>query len=140
MPSFKSDSSFFHKIAMGAVGSRAVKDELALHGHLVEELERGSLDAKIWKNVKRKRVRIPDLVCVSCGQRVEDRAKSTPTLSMSHSPTIPERRWDYGMVGDDLIATPICAEETNDTIKPTVNTACTKLRIAGSLIRCEMSN
>lgn len=114
MPSFKSDSSFFHKIAMGAIGSRAVKEDLAAHGHMVDELERGSLDAKIWKGVKRKRVRIPDLVCVSCGQRIEVRAKSEPKLSMSHSPTIPERRWDYGMVGDDLIATPICAEDPND--------------------------
>lgn len=114
MPSFKSDVSFFHKIAMGAIGSRFVKDDMAAHGHQVVELERGSLEAKIWKDVKRKRVRIPDLVCVLCGQRVEVRAKSEPKLSMSHSPTIPERRWDYGMVGDDLIAIPICVEEPND--------------------------
>ena len=116
VPSFKSDSSFFHKIAMGAIGSRAVKDDLAAHGHVVEELERGSLDAKIWKGVKRKRVRIPDLVCVSCGQRIEVRAKGEPKLSMSHSPTIPERRWDYGMVGDDLIAIPVCTAEANDDV------------------------
>lgn len=116
MPSFKSDSSFFHKIAMGAIGSRAVKVDLAAHGHEVVELERGSLDAKIWNGVKRKRVRIPDLVCVCCGQRVEVRTKSEPKLSMSHSPTIPERRWDYGMVGDDLISTPICSKiQVTDT-------------------------
>jgi HEAT repeat protein len=35
---------------------------------------------------------------------------------MSHSPTIPERRWDYGMVGDDLISTPICAEDRSNAL------------------------
>lgn len=112
MPSYKSDSSFFHKIAMGAIGSRAVKTDMATHRHTIVELERGSLEAKIWRGVKRKRVRIPDLVCSSCGQRIEVRTKSEPKLSMSHSPTIPERKWDYGMVGEDLITTPICTEES----------------------------
>lgn len=111
MASFKSDSSFFHKVALGAIGSRVVQRDLAMRGHSMVELERGSLDSKIWKGVKRKRVRIPDLVCVECGQRVEVRTKSEPKLSMSHSPTVPERRWDYGMVGDDLIAIPICVED-----------------------------
>lgn len=110
MPSFKSDSSFFRKIALGAIGSRAVSEDLDARGHTIVELERGSLDAKVWKGIKRKRVRIPDLVCISCGQRIEVRTKSKPELSMSHSPTIPERRWDFGMVGCDLISTPICAE------------------------------
>ncbi len=119
MPSFKSDSSFFHKIAMGAIGSRTVRSDLAEHGHDIIELERGSLDAKIWKDVKRKRVRIPDLVCRRCGQRIEVRAKSEPKLSMSHSPTVVERRWDYGMVDTDLIAIPICSEvgSNDSTIK-----------------------
>lgn len=55
----------------------------------MRELERGSTDTKLWKDVKRKRVRIPDLVCTKCGLRVESRAKTAPDLSMSHSP---ERR------------------------------------------------
>lgn len=110
MPSYKSDSSFFHKIAVGAIGSRTVKQDLASRGHCTIELERGSLDAKIWNGVKRKRVRIPDLVCRNCGQRIEVRTKTKPKISMSHSPTIPERRWDYGMVETDLVAIPICAE------------------------------
>ncbi|MBI2513673.1 MAG: HEAT repeat domain-containing protein [Opitutae bacterium] len=114
MPSFKSDSSFFHKIAMGAVGSQAVKRDMTEQGHAIVELERGSLDAKIWKDPKRKRVRIPDLVCTCCGQRVEVRAKSEPKISMSHSPTIPERRWDYGMVSNDWIAIPICRKQLPD--------------------------
>src|SRR3989344_2744785 len=110
MPSFKTDSSFFNKIAIGAVGSRTVKKDLANRKHTMVELERGSLEAKIWKDVKRKRVRIPDLVCTQCGQRVEVRAKTEPKISMSHSPTIPERRWDYGMTGTDWIAFPLCEE------------------------------
>jgi hypothetical protein len=60
---FKPDASFFRKIAIGAVGTRAVAEDLAGHGHQIDELERDSTDTKLWKDVKRKRVRIPDLVC-----------------------------------------------------------------------------
>lgn len=104
---FKHDSSFFRKIATGAVGTRAVLDDLAGRGHRPVELERGSADTKIWKDVKRKRVRIPDVVCLRCGRRAESRAKTKPGLSMSHSLEA-ERAWDYGMVDDDLVAIPIC--------------------------------
>jgi hypothetical protein len=72
------------------------------------ELERGSTDTKLWKEVKRKRVRIPDLVCVRCGQRAESRAKTKAELSMSHSPTDQERAWDFGMVDGDYIGFPVC--------------------------------
>ena len=84
--SFKPDSSFFRKIAVGAVGARAVCSDLAGRGHEMVELERGATDTKLWKDVKRKRVRIPDLVCSRCGVRVECRTKTRPELSMSHSP------------------------------------------------------
>ena len=73
--SFKPDSSFFRKITVGAVGTRAVAADLAQQGHDMVELERGSTDTKLWKDVKRKRVRIPDLVCRRCGLRIESRAK-----------------------------------------------------------------
>lgn len=106
--SFKPDASFFRKIAIGAVGARAVCTNLSDYGHAVVELENGSTDTKIWKDVKRKRVRIPDLVCTNCGMRVESRAKTKPELAMSHSATDAERAWDFGMVDDDLIAFPIC--------------------------------
>jgi len=96
---------------MGAIGSREARRDLTQRGHQIIELERGSLDAKIWKDVKRKRVRIPDLICTCCGRRIEVRAKSEPRISMSHSPTIPERSWDYGMVANDWIALPICREQ-----------------------------
>jgi hypothetical protein len=106
--SFKPDASFFRKITIGAVGTRAVRADLAQHGHDVVELERGSTDTKLWKDVKRKRVRIPDLVCLRCGLRVESRAKVKAELSMSHSPTEEERAWDFGMVDTDYVAFPVC--------------------------------
>ncbi len=107
----KPDSSFFRKIALGAVGSRHVALDLGRLGHRIAELERGSMDTKLWKEVKRKRVRIPDLVCQRCGLRVESRAKTNAELSMSHSPTDQERAWDFGMVDDDVIAFPVCKRQ-----------------------------
>lgn len=106
---FKPDASFFEKIALGAVGAQAVAAYLEARGHRMAELENGSTDTKMWKEVKRKRVRIPDLVCVRCGRRVESRAKSNkPELAMSHSATDAERAWDFGMVDEDWIAFPVC--------------------------------
>ena len=104
----KPDSSFFRKIALGAVGSRHVARDLDRLGHEIVELERGAMDTKLWREVKRKRVRIPDLVCQRCGLRVESRAKTKTELSMSHSFTDLERAWDFGMVNSDLIAFPVC--------------------------------
>jgi hypothetical protein len=101
---FKPDASFFRKIAIGTVGTRAVCSDLSLRGHELVELERGSLDTKLWKEVKRKRVRIPDLVCKRCAMRVESRAKTKAELSMSHSFTDAARAWDFGMVETDRIA------------------------------------
>jgi len=116
--STKPDASFFRKIVVGAVGARAVVQDLAVHDHEFVELERGSTDTKLWKEVKRKRVRIPDLVCVRCGQRIECRAKTKNDLSMSHSPNNEERAWNFGMSGHDWIAFPVCiaAEETDSTL------------------------
>ena len=111
---FKPDSSFFRKIAIGAVGSRAVCGKLNTFGHSTVELERGSTDVKLWKDVKRKRVRIPDIVCVRCGQRIESRAKSKIELSMSHSPTDVERSWDFGMIDTDWVAFPVCEVATEE--------------------------
>ena len=104
----KPDSSFFRKIVIGAVGTRSVSSHLSLHDHEMVELERGSMDTKLWKEVKRKRVRIPDLLCKRCGLRVESRAKTKRELSMSHSITEEARAWDFGMVDSDYVAFPIC--------------------------------
>ena len=111
---FKPDSSFFRKIVIGAVGTKAVCDDLAPHGYDLVELERGATDTKIWKDVKRKRVRIPDLVCKNTGVRIESRAKTKRKLEMSHSPDEAERAWDYGMVDQDWIAFPICISQDDD--------------------------
>lgn len=104
----KPDSSFFRKIAIGAVGSRAICEDLSSHGHTMVELERGSTESKLWKEVKRKRVRIPDLVCTTCGLRAESRAKTKAELSMSHSLSDQERAWDFGMIDADYIGFPVC--------------------------------
>lgn len=113
--SLKPDSSFFRKISVGAVGARSVISDLSGHGHRIAELERGSTDTKLWKDVKRKQVRIPDLVCSRCGVRIESRAKTKRNLTMSHSPTNEARAWDYGMVGSDVVAFPICDPVTRPT-------------------------
>jgi len=105
--STKADPSFFRKIVIGAVGTRAVQEDLGEMEHDLVELENGSAGAKIWKSVKRKRVRIPDLVCKKCGQRIESRAKTKRELKMSHSSDA-ERSWDFGLINEDLIAFPIC--------------------------------
>jgi len=107
MARFKPDSSFFKKIVIGANGTRAICRDLAQYGHDIIELERGSTGTKLWKDVKRKRVRLPDLVCKNCGVRVECRTKTKPELSMSHSDTNQERSWDFGMLPQDWIAFPI---------------------------------
>jgi hypothetical protein len=106
--SLKPDASFYRKIVIGAVGARAVATHLAALGHAPAELERGAVGTKIWRDVKRKRVRIPDLVCTNCGQRIEVRTKTRCELSMSHSATDAERAWDFGMVPEDWVAFPVC--------------------------------
>jgi len=98
-------------LAVGAVGAQAVQQHLNALGHHVVELERGSLATRIWRDVKRKRVRIPDLCCTRCGVRIESRAKTSTDLSMSHSPSDAERAWNYGMLDSDWIAFPILAAE-----------------------------
>ncbi len=100
----------------------------------MRELENGSTATKLWKDVKRKRVRIPDLLCLNCGLRVESRAKSMkPELAVSHAATDAERAWDFGLVDSDVIAFPVCyraAEESGPSAdssgNPPIGTARTK--------------
>jgi hypothetical protein len=98
-------------LAVGAVGAQAVQQHLNALGHHVVELERGSLATRIWRDVKRKRVRIPDLCCTRCGVRIESRAKTSADLAMSHSPSDAERAWHYGMLDSDWIAFPILSAD-----------------------------
>lgn len=106
--SFKTDESFLEKIVIGATGTRRTFQDLVDHGHDPMELERGSMSFKIWKAIKVKRVRVPDILCVRCGRRVESRAKTKMEISMSHSTSNPERGWDFGLEDSDMVALAQC--------------------------------
>jgi HEAT repeat protein len=106
--SYKTDESFLEKLAIGAIGTRAVFADLARQGHRPIELERGSMNYKIWKNIKIKRLRVPDILCLKCATRVEARAKTNLEISMSHSLADPDRGWDKGLSDHDIIALSIC--------------------------------
>jgi hypothetical protein len=72
------------------------------------ELERGSMSFKIWKAIKVKRVRVPDILCLRCARRVESRAKTNMEVSMSHSTSNAERGWDFGLEDTDMVALAYC--------------------------------
>ncbi len=108
--SFKSDVSFLEKISMGAIGTRRVFQDLENQGHNPLELERSSMSFKIWKDIKIKRIRVPDILCVGCARRVECRTKTSFEISMSHSLSDPERGWDYGLDDNDFVALVVCKQ------------------------------
>ena len=108
--SFKSDDSFLEKLAIGACGTRRVIDHLSQLGLGPIELERGSTSYKLWKAVKIKRIRVPDVLCVTNGVRVESRAKTKLSVSMSHSQADAERGWDYGLKDSDFVALVECSK------------------------------
>ena len=101
---FKEDADFARFVSMGAVGAAAVAYDLSDgHGHRMVELERYAMANKVWQT-KVKRLRLPDLLCVRCGLRVEARAKSKLGIVLSHSDA-PGREWDSGGMRDgDLYA------------------------------------
>ncbi len=101
---FKEDADFARFVSMGAVGAAAVAHHLSTeHDHRMIELERYAMANKVWQT-KVKRLRLPDLLCVRCGLRVEARAKSKLGIVLSHSNT-PGREWDAGGMRDhDLYA------------------------------------
>jgi len=107
---YKSDVSFLEKISLGAVGTRKVFEDMTAQGHSPIELERGSMSFKIWKQIKIKRVRVPDILCINCDKRVESRAKTNLEITMSHSVSTPERGWDFGLEDDDYIALVKCVK------------------------------
>lgn len=111
---FKSDDSFLKKIAVGAAGTNATITELRKMGFIPIELERGSTGFKIWKKIKIKRVRVPDILCLKTGLRFESRGKTKIEISMSHSLKDPKRAWDAGMRDDDLVS--IVVFEQNDDV------------------------
>ena len=102
--SFKTDDSFILKLATGAVATKRTFERLSAEGHDLVELERGSLSFKLWrKNIKRKRLRVPDLLCRRCGKRFESRGKTRVQISMSHSPTDGTRAWNAGLAARDVV-------------------------------------
>ncbi len=119
---FKTDWSFLDKISMGAAGTQAVIDRLNDMGHEVIELERYCTSNKIWAT-KIKRLRIPDLLCLRCGRRIESRAKSKLGIIMSDSEHNEERRWFCGLRDNDWVAFVQCFRNTENqwTASDTVN-------------------
>ena len=109
---FKSDDSFLKKLSVGAAGTNATIDQLKKMGFNPIEFERGSTGFKIWKRIKIKRVRVPDVLCLNTGLRFESRGKTKLEISMSHSLNDPKRAWDAGMRDDDIVS--IVAFEQND--------------------------
>lgn len=110
---FKSDWSFLEKISMGAVSSKTVVSTLNVSGHRIIELERYSTSNKIW-STKIKRLRLPDLICLRCGKRIESRAKTKLEVKMSDNENNPDRRWDVGLRDEDLIAFVHCSKRDDE--------------------------
>jgi hypothetical protein len=94
---------------MGARGTLSVIDELQRGGFAPIELERYSTSNKIW-STKIKRLRLPDLLCVQTGLRVEVRAKASLEIRMSHAPNNQDRHWDAGLRPEDVIALVPCRD------------------------------
>lgn len=101
---FKSDDSFLRKLVVGAAGTNATIARLKSLGFNPIELERGSTGFKIWKKIKIKRIRVPDILCLNTGIRFESRGKTKLEISMSHSKSDPRRSWDAGMRANDFVA------------------------------------
>jgi len=100
---FKTDTSFLRYLTMGAVGVRQTMRWLQNNGFQPIELERYCGSNKIWMT-KVKRLRLPDVLCVRTGLRLEIRAKSDLKIKMSDAPKNPDRTWDAGLRDDDVIA------------------------------------
>ncbi len=116
MASFKTDESFLEKISIGVIGTQQVFSVLQRQGHKPIELERGSMNYKIWKKIKIKRIRVPDILCVDNGIRVESRAKTKLEISMSHSSSDPDRGWDFGMKETDYVAIVLCEKNGSEPV------------------------
>ena len=113
---FKANTSFLRFLSMGAVGVRRTMQQLRDRGFEPIELERYCCSNKIW-TTKVKRLRLPDLLCVSTGMRVEVRAKTKLEIRMSDALANPERAWDAGLRDDDVVALITCFD-TDDGPKP----------------------
>ena len=106
---FKADTSFLKFVTMGARGVHHTMEHLSDAGFKPIELERYCGSNKIWAT-KVKRLRLPDLLCVRTGLRVEVRAKSDLKIRMSDAPANPDRVWDAGLRNNDLVAFVACRD------------------------------
>lgn len=104
---FKASTSFLRFLSMGAVGVQRTMEILRRFGCEPIELERYCSSNKIW-TTKVKRLRLPDLLCVKTGLRVEVRAKTDLRIRMSDTPSNPDRAWDAALRDDDLVAFIAC--------------------------------
>ena len=107
---FKADTSFLRFLTMGALGVQQAITQLRGLGFDPIELERYCASNKIW-TTKVKRLRLPDLICVRTGLRVEVRAKTDLKIRMSHAEKNPDRYWDAGLRPEDLIAFIACQND-----------------------------
>ena len=105
---FKASASFLQYLTIGAVGVRRVMNDLRHQGFEPIVLERLCASNKIWAT-KVKRLRLPDLLCVKTGMRVEVRAKTKLEIRMSDSPNDPDRVWDAGLRDNDIVALLACS-------------------------------
>jgi hypothetical protein len=106
----KTDTSFLRFLSMGAIGVRQTMKQLRSMGFKPIELERYCASNKIWMT-KVKRLRLPDVLCVRTGLRLEVRAKSDLKIRMSDAPNNPDRTWDAGLRDDDVAAFIAITEE-----------------------------
>jgi hypothetical protein len=113
---FKNDDSFLRKLAVGAAGTNATIHRLREFGFNLIELERGSTGFKIWKRIKIKRVRVPDILCLNTGLRFESRGKTKLEISMSHSLNDPKRAWDAGMRDDDIVSIVVFSQDNDSPV------------------------
>ncbi len=114
----KRDDSFLRKLAVGAAGTNLTIGRLRAMGFNPIELERGSTGFKIWKKIKIKRVRVPDILCLDTGLRVESRGKTKLEISMSHSLKDSRRVWDAGMRDDDFVAVVAFQQSDDSPVDP----------------------
>ncbi|MBU3862909.1 HEAT repeat domain-containing protein [Streptomyces sp. 4503] len=101
---FKEDAVFARFLSMGVYAADAVAQDLELnHGHRIIKLDRFATSNKVWQT-KVKRMRLPDLLCVSCGRRFECKGKTKLEIILSDS-KVTGRTWrDGGMCPDDVFA------------------------------------
>ena len=114
---FKTNNSFLSYLTMGACGVHQTIAQLRSLGFKPIELERNCGSNKLW-TTKIKRLRLPDLLCVKTGLRIEVRAKSNLAIKVSDAANNHDRAWNAGLRKNDLIAFIACFPSKNSLPKP----------------------